>query len=82
MWCLVVFGLNDWGLLMQVQDLEDQLRDRIDQHNQVLVKKDSLERDLESRQMSEAELSDVVKQLEAQLDSKTQSEKALQKVTF
>ena len=67
---------------MQVQDLEDQLRDRIDQHNQVLVKKDSLERDLESRQMSEAELSDVVKQLEAQLDSKTQSEKALQKVTF
>ncbi len=64
----------------QVQDLEDQLRDRVDLHNQSLVKQDSLERDLENRQTSVAELSDVVQQLELQLDNKTQTEKELQEV--
>ena len=60
--------------------MEEQLRDRIDLHNQALLKKDSLEHDLQHEKASITELSEVVKQLELQLDSKTTSEKALQEV--
>ena len=67
---------------LQVQDLEEQLRDRIDLHNQALLKKHSLEHDLEGQKTSATELSDVVKQLEIQLDSKTLSEKTLQEVNI
>ncbi len=69
------------SLLTQVQDLEEQLRDRIDAHNQALLKKDALERDLEAQQTTAAELEDVVKQLEFQLDTKTTNEKSLQRVS-
>ena len=60
--------------------MEEQLRDRIDLHNQALLKKDSLEHDLQHEKASITELSEVVKQLELQLDSKTASEKTLQEV--
>ncbi len=70
------------SLLTQVQELEDQLRDRIDAHNQALLKKDALERDLEAQQTTAAELEEVVKQLEFQLDTKTTNEKSLQRVSL
>ena len=62
--------------------MEEQLQYRIDLHNEVLLKKEQTERDLQAQEMSNKELREMLKQLEIEIDNKTANESDLAEVSL
>lgn len=60
--------------------MEVQLKEKVDAHSEILLKKDDLERELHNREVEIKELRKLSKELENQLDAKSQSEAEIQEV--
>lgn len=63
-------------------ELEDHLKYRIDSHNELLLKSEQQERDMQGRQLALKEREGLIKQLEEELDAKIQAENDLTEVLF
>ena len=65
--------------ITQIQDLEDQLKERIDANNDMILKKEQTERHLQG-QISDGK--DIIRQLEAEIESKANELTVAQRVRF
>ena len=61
-------------------DLEEQLKEKIDSHSQLSLKKEQLDRDLEGQQTVLQGQTELIGHLEEELDARAKSEKQLQQV--
>ncbi|GAB1603380.1 golgin subfamily B member 1-like isoform X5 [Argonauta hians] len=62
-------------LKKEVEELSDQLEDRISSQSEMLMKRKQLERDIEDKDLTAQELKQLVDQLEQELDEKVTTEK-------
>ena len=67
-------------MVFQVQDLEEQLRDRIDTHSELLLRKEQLDRDITSLQVSVSEQTDMIRHLEEELETRAKTEQSMKQV--
>ena len=68
--------------LKQVHDLESQLKEKVDNYNQLLQLKEELERKLSNQEMQTNELHQVTKEMEKELKAKTRTEDELRAVSL
>ena len=66
--------------LRQVQDLEAQLKEKVELYSELLLRKEELERNLEQQQVQTLELQQLTSQLEKELQAKTRIEDELRQV--
>ena len=66
--------------LWQVQDLEAQLKEKMELYSELLLRKEELERNLEQQQVQTLELQQLTSQLEKELQAKTRIEDELRQV--
>ena len=66
--------------MWQVQDLEAQLKEKMELYSQLQARKDELERHVEQQQAQTVELQQLSKELEKELDAKTRIEDELREV--
>ena len=66
--------------LRQVQDLEAQLKEKMELYSELLLRKEELERNLEQQQVQTLELQQLTSQLEKELQAKTRIEDELRQV--
>ena len=78
----ITYFLSSTLFIYQVQELEEQLREKTDTYSQMVLKKEQLDRDLEALQASGEELRDTVRQLETELESRTAETRSLRQVSI
>jgi hypothetical protein len=59
-----------------VDNLTEELQDRIDSHSEIVMQTERLQRDLSDKQMTTEELTAVVRQQEQELDERVKAEQA------
>ncbi|XP_061193837.1 golgin subfamily B member 1-like [Saccostrea echinata] len=61
-------------LQREVENLTEELQDRIDSHSEIVMQTERLQRDLSDKQMTTEELTAVVRQLEQELEERAKTE--------